>query len=233
MAEKALGRLLSKTALLILAGIMTLALATSCAGTASPTPAPGEASPTASVAASIPGAELFAPPSLGQEMETAYEMYVHVSGIEGESTDDAHQHWIDVLSYSHGVSRPSGGSLSSGASRSTERSEHEDFTITKALDKSSPKLALYCCDGSHIAEVTLEVCRSSGEKQEFMVYTMTDVIVSAVSVSGSVESGNARPVEEVSFNYGKIEWTYTEFDSTGKAKGTVESGWDLVANKSV
>ena len=230
MAEKALGRLFSKTALLVLAGVLTLALATSCAGTASPTPARDGATPAASVAASIPGAEPFASSPLEQDMETGYEMFVHISGIDGESTDDAHKNWIDVLSYGHGVSQPEGG-LSTGGVR-TERSRHEDLTITKPLDKSSPKLVLYCSNGAHIPEVTLEVCRSSGEKQTFMVYTLTDVLISAVSVSGSAESGDARPVEEVSFNYGKIEWTYTEFDATGKSKGNVEAGWDVAANKS-
>ncbi len=232
MAEKALGRLLSKTALLVVAGIMTLALATSCAGTASPTPAPGEASPAASVAASIPGSGPFAPSPLEQEMATGYAAFVRISGINGESTDDAHKDWIDVLSYSHGVSQPA-TAATSGSARSAEASEHEDFTITKPLDKSSPKLALYCCNGAHITEVSLEVCRVSGEKQEFMVYTMTDVIVSAVSVTGSADSGDERPVEEVSFNYSKIEWKYTEFDTTGKAKGNVEAGWDVTANKSI
>jgi type VI secretion system secreted protein Hcp len=230
MTEKALGRLLSKTALLILAGIMTLALATSCAGTASPTP--GEASPTASVAASIPGAGAFAPPPLEQDMGTGYEMFLSITGIEGESTDEAHKDWIDVLSYSHRVSQ-SATAATSGGARSGQ-SQHEDFTITKPLDKSSPKLVLYCCNGARIPEVTFEVCRSSGDKQEFMVYTLTDAIVSAVSVSGSADSGDARPVEEVSFNYSKIEWKYTETDATtGKPKGNVEAGWDVTGNKSI
>jgi glutamyl-tRNA reductase len=44
--------------------------------------------------------------------------------------------------------------------------------------------------------------------------------------------GRALPLEEVSFNYGKIEWTYTETDhATGKPKGDVKANWDLKANK--
>jgi type VI secretion system secreted protein Hcp len=41
-----------------------------------------------------------------------------------------------------------------------------------------------------------------------------------------------RPVEEVRFNYARIEWTYTEHDPvTGKAKGDVKTYWDVELNK--
>jgi len=58
------------------------------------------------------------------------------------------------------------------------------------------------------------------------------VIVSGVRPGGSAQGGENLPLEEVSFNYGKIEWTYTETDHrTGKPKGDVKAHWDLVANR--
>ena len=58
---------------------------------------------------------------------------------------------------------------------------------------------------------------------------MEDVIVTSVQTSGDALSGEAVPVEEVSFRYGKITWTYTEFDPvTGKAKGDVSSEWNCI-----
>jgi len=150
--------------------------------------------------------------------------------LEGESIDAQHAKWIDIISYSHSVSQPASSSEISTGGRSSVRSEHGDFTVTKWVDKATPKLMLYCCNGQHIDKVVLEVCHAAGEKKKYMVYEMQDVIVSAVSVSGSVESGDARPVEEVSFNYGKIKWTYTEYDSGGKSKGNVESQWNVETN---
>ena len=53
--------------------------------------------------------------------------------------------------------------------------------------------------------------------------------ISSVRPSGS--AGEAMPIEEVSFNYGKISWRYTELDPvTSKPKGDIEAHWDLVAN---
>jgi len=162
----------------------------------------------------------------------AFDCFLKVDGVPGESTDDKHKGWIELLSYSHGVSQPGSGAASSGGARSAERCDHQDFSIVHTLDKASPKLSLYCCNGKHLKEVVMELCRATGNKQKYMEYKLSDVIVSSVRPGGSAQGGEALPLEEVSFNYGKIEWTYTETDhKSGEAKGDVKANWDLTANK--
>jgi type VI secretion system secreted protein Hcp len=76
------------------------------------------------------------------------------------------------------------------------------------------------------------LCRATGDKQKYMEYKLTDVLVSSVRPGGSSKGGETLPLEEVSFNYGKLEITYTQTDQkTGKPKGDVKANWDLVANK--
>ena len=59
-----------------------------------------------------------------------------------------------------------------------------------------------------------------------------DVLVSSVRPGGSSQGGEALPLEEVSFNAGKIEFTYTATDQkTGKAAGDVKMHWSVVENK--
>ena len=162
----------------------------------------------------------------------AFDCFLKIDGVPGESTDDKHSDWIELLSYSHGVSQPGSGAQSSGGARSAERCDHEDFSVVKSIDKASPKLALFCCNGSHIKEIKMELCRATGDKQKYMEVVMTDVIVSSVRPGGSAQGGESLPLEEVAFNYGKIEWAYTQTDhKTGKPKGDVKAHWDLVANK--
>lgn len=162
----------------------------------------------------------------------AFDAFLKIQTVPGESTDDKHKDWIEILSFSHGVSQRSSGSQSSGGARSAERCNHDDFTIVKSLDKASPKLALACCRGEHIGEIEIQLCRATGDKQPYMSYKMTDVIISSVRPGGSASSQEALPLEEVSFNYGKIVWTYTITDhKTGKSGGNVAANWDLVANK--
>lgn len=161
-----------------------------------------------------------------------FDAFLKIETIPGESTDSKHANWIEVLSYSHGVSQLSSGSASSGGARSSSRCDHTDFSIVKTLDKASPLLNLSCCNGEHISKVNLHLSRATGDKQVYMKYEMEDVIVSSVRPGGSSKGGDSLPLEEVSFNYGKISWTYTETDhKTGKAKGDIKKFWDLTVNK--
>jgi type VI secretion system secreted protein Hcp len=162
----------------------------------------------------------------------AFDAFLKIDVIPGESTDDKHKDWIEVLSFNHGVSQPASGSASTAGGRSAERCNHQDFRFVHALDKATPKLALYCCNGTHIKEIKMELCRAAGDKQKYMEYKLSEVIVSGARPGGSAQGGETLPLEEISFNYGKIEWIYTETDhKTGKPKGDVKAHWDLTANK--
>ncbi|MGQ9575806.1 MAG: Hcp family type VI secretion system effector [Thermoguttaceae bacterium] len=162
----------------------------------------------------------------------AFDAFLKIDGIPGESTDDKHKDWIEILSYSWGLRQPASGSSSTAGGRSAERADFQDFSVVKALDKASPKLFLACANGQHIKQVKLELCRAAGDKQKYMEYTLSDVIISSVRPGGSAQGGETLPLEEVSFNYGKIELSYTETDhKTGKPKGDVKANWDLTANK--
>jgi len=163
----------------------------------------------------------------------AFDCFLKIATIPGESSDDKHKEWIEVLSYSHGASQPSSGRTSSSGGHSAGRVDLADFVVTKYLDKSSPKLALACCNGEHIKEISVELCRATGEKGRYMEYKMSDVIVRSVSPAGSGGEQNPLPVEQVAFSFNKIEWTYTEYGADGKKKGDIKTGWDAAANKKV
>jgi len=164
-----------------------------------------------------------------------YDMYLQIEGIKGDSTDDKHKDWIEVTSYSHGVSQPSGASLSAEGAHSGGRADHQDFAITKRLDTASPNLALYCCKGQHIPGIKIELCRALGEKTTFMKYDFKDVIVSSVSQCGSADTEDPIPVEEITLRYGEIRWTYTQTDITGGGKkgADFQGGWSTLNNKPV
>jgi len=160
-----------------------------------------------------------------------FDAFLYIKTIPGESTDAAHTSWIEVLSFSHGVSQPASGSPSDRGGRSAERCNHGDFSIVHAMDKASPALALACCNGEHIGEVSVELCRATGSKLPYMKWKMEDVLVTSVSPGGASQGGETVPMESVTFNYGKVTWTYSESDhKTGKKTGQVEKWWNLVDN---
>ena len=173
----------------------------------------------------------------GGGVSLAFDAFLDIDGIDGESTEDDHKDWIDVLGYSWSTSQPSSGNTS-GGSRTSGMADFKDFAIVKYLDKASPKLALYVAKGQHIPKLEFEIMRSDGNGR-YMKYELIDVIVTSVLHMGGTEKATGgetplptgeRPIEEVTFAYSEIKWIYTEYDEYGSPQGNVETQWDLETN---
>lgn len=164
----------------------------------------------------------------------AFDAFLKIANVPGESSDAKHTEWIEILSFSHGMSQPSLAQMSRQGGITTGRVEMHDLSVVKALDKASPKLALACCKGDHFATVQVELCKATGDKQKYMEYKLSDVVVASVRPAGTSQGNDELPLEEVAFRFGKIEWNYTALDSkSGKPKGNVQAGWDLIKNTAV
>jgi type VI secretion system secreted protein Hcp len=129
----------------------------------------------------------------------ASDQYLQIDGIKGESTDSQHKDWIEVLSYSQ-----SAGAAAPGAADAKKTSGPSDILITKKMDSSSPMLQKLCSSGKHIPKATLHVMRSGAEPA---TAEMSDVTVSKISPN---DKAAGAPMESVTLNYGKIQWTYTQ-----------------------
>ena len=156
-----------------------------------------------------------------------FDAYLKIDGIPGECQEENHKEWIQLLSYSHAVLHR-GTNLGGGGARcSSGKAEHQDFRFSKYVDKATPKLNLHCVNGVNLKKVTLEICRQVDTKVPYMTYTFEPCLVSGVQVGGSVEGTQDRPIEEVSFNYTKVEWKYNEVTKDNQKGGSVEAYHDL------
>jgi type VI secretion system secreted protein Hcp len=159
-----------------------------------------------------------------------FDAFLKITGIEGESSDAKHKGEIQLESFSWSATQtgtaPTGGGLGAG------KVSMQDLHVTKQVDKASPKLMLACADGEHLKQAVL-TCRKAGkDQQEFLKITLTDVLVSSYQMGGT-PSGSTVPMEQVSFNYSKIEKEYKEQKPDGTLGGTVKAGWDVKANKKI
>lgn len=158
----------------------------------------------------------------------AGDAFLKIDGIPGESTDDKHKDWIEILSYNLGVSQMA-STGSTGGGRSAGRADFKDFSFSKEVDKSSAKLLLFCANGSHVKEMTLQLHRATGDKQKYLEIKLTDNLITSVHPAGG---GGGIPSESVTVNFGKIEYVYTQTDTkTGKPKGDVKMHWSTTENK--
>jgi type VI secretion system secreted protein Hcp len=135
------------------------------------------------------------------------------TNIDGESTITSmdRENTIECLSFEDSVrtAREASTGMASG-----ERT-YEPLKITKRIDSSSPLLAKALCNNETI-EGTFRFYRPNpagdGTTEQFFTVVIEQARVSSISrVSPNVidpASANSPPIEEVSFVFGKITWTY-------------------------
>jgi type VI secretion system secreted protein Hcp len=158
----------------------------------------------------------------------AFDLFVKISGIEGEGTDDKHPGWIEAVTFDTEILQKTSSTASSVGGGSAERADFKLLRFSKLVDKASPKLALACAAGMHIDTIVLEICRAGGEKIKYMEYKLSNCLIARVETAGGP---GEFPVDHVSVDFGKIEWSYTvQRRSGGMAAGQIAGGWNREKN---
>ena len=156
--------------------------------------------------------------------------FADIKGIKGDSCDEKHREWIDVLGIEWGVAQPA----ATGGGASQERADFDDLTIVKMFDAASPVIYGYCARGSKIDKIVIDLCHVAGDRHTFGVIKVSKATISRVQVTSAAGHwAVVRPVEIVSFRYKKIEWAFTAVDLDGKPGGKITGGWDLGSNTAV
>jgi type VI secretion system secreted protein Hcp len=161
----------------------------------------------------------------------AFDAFLKIDGIKGESQDDKHKGEINLLSYSFGVSNNAGG-LSAAGGRGAGKATASEFQIMKQVDIASPTLFQACASGLHSKDMIVTVRKAGGEQLEYLTYKFYDVMVSSYQMSGQ-PSGGDMPMESVAFAYGKIEIKYVPQESGGKGASPVGTGFNFATMKKV
>ena len=159
-----------------------------------------------------------------------FDMFLKLTGIDGESVDAKHKGEIDVLAWSWGLSEspPQTGSGGGGAGKV----KAQDLSIQKLVDLASPLLLSYSAEGKHISDGTLTARQESkGAGQEFLVFKMTNVLVASVSMA-ETSNDEVRPTETVTLNFAKLNFDYRSFKQDGSVNQEKSFRWDFSTNKS-
>ena len=159
----------------------------------------------------------------------AVDMFFKIGDLKGESVDDKHKGEIDVLAWSWGLSQSGTTHMATGGGAG--KVNVQDISFTKYVDKSSPNLIQYCCNGKHFADALLTVRKAGENPLEYLKITIKDLMIAAVTTGGS--GGEDRLTENVTLNFAefKVEYTPQKKDGTGDAAVTV--GWDIAKNVKV
>src|SRR5580765_8204177 len=145
------------------------------------------------------------------------DYFLKFDGIKGESADAKHKDEIDIESWSWGETHAlgPGGSGGGGAGKV----QMQDFHFAMTLNKASVNLMKACATGQHIKEATLSARKAGKEQVDYLTIKFNDVLISSYQSTGS-ESGAPTPIDQVAFNFAKIDVMY----KPQKADGSLDAG---------
>ena len=160
------------------------------------------------------------------------QCFLKIDGIQGESNNEAHQDEIVLVGFRSGLMTKIINSASGGAG--TGKPEFTPLKVFKYIDSASIPIFVACAVGKTLKKVTLSVVNNGATKVapfDYFVVVFSDVRVSSVNDSTETTDGEGNLLETVTFDYSKIEWTYTPQNDNGAPGTPVKGGWDLKLNK--
>jgi len=148
----------------------------------------------------------------------------HFTKIKYDGVDD----YTEILAWSWSVSRS--GTTHTGGGGSVDKASFSDVSLTKWVDKSTPKLLEAVVTGKHFETVDLYNDRLGQDKAliPYVHINMDKVIVTSISMGGG--EGEDRLTENVSLNFAKFKYEYTEQDSKTGGGITHPFSWNIETN---
>lgn len=156
-------------------------------------------------------------------------IYLHVEGLEGDVTAAGHEGWIECDSMQCGVGRNIVTHTGSSQERESSAPAVSDIIITKSMDKCTPKLFEQSCVGTSKL-VKIDLVQTGEQLDTYMSYELTASLISEYSVSSGADD---RPIENVAFNFTKIEMKYTPYDNAHQPGSPIPAGYDVSAGKKI
>jgi type VI protein secretion system component Hcp len=123
------------------------------------------------------------------------DTFMLIPGIAGDSVDEAHRSWINVLSLTQSYE----------GNRSTSTC---GATVTKGFDRSGPPLWLAAVTGQRFLEIRLEVVRSSVDRTRFYELRISNPRITAIS---SMPSNLSESLQIVGDSATLTFWPQNEF----------------------
>lgn len=156
----------------------------------------------------------------------AFDTFLDLKDIPGESTALGFEKKIEIFSFSWGASSPvTIGSGTGGVSAS--KVSISSFNVMKKTDIASTALFKNCCLGKHIDTMKVSMRKQTGAGQEaFLIYSFSEVFVESIQWSGS-SGGDDTPTESVSFAFGKVQIEYKTQGKDGKLVAGTPVKWDI------
>jgi type VI secretion system secreted protein Hcp len=168
------------------------------------------------------------PAAEGREPSMAFDMFLLLDTIPGESVDRMFKGQTELHAITSGLHNP----VMVGSGISDAKPRADQLVVTKWVDSTSPLLAKALLTGGKLATGRISF-RKAGDTPDGLVFLTMDLRPVFVNNIQSVTSGtDDRPVEQVTLAFGEITWTYTRQKPDGTTSQT-RYGWSFVNNSPI
>ena len=156
-------------------------------------------------------------------------IYLKFGNVKGNVTADGYAGQIALGSANFSVLRKVTMEAGNLSNRESAKPTWTGIEITKIADSSVAALLKEAAIGSAGQEATITFVRTGSNKvQEFLVYKLSNCIISEYHFGGQ---GESEPVERVTLSYSAIEVSYKDHDASNKAGNPQRFSYDLKTAK--
>lgn len=157
-------------------------------------------------------------------------IFMKYEGIKGESSDQGYKDWIDIENWRWGTRRKITSNSSTQSDRESSNATITDLTISKHVDRSTPKLFVEsCCGRGKEVKLHLTKTGTGSGADVYLEYTLKNSLICDYTVGGSAQD-TKRPMEHITISFVELEVKYIPYDEDGAAKAAIAVGFDSATN---
>jgi type VI secretion system secreted protein Hcp len=140
----------------------------------------------------------------------AFDAFLEIDGIAGETEDREFKGTIHIESFSWGCSN------APSRSGGTGKVSFSDIRFSTVSTKASPKLMEHCATGKvfKVGTLHLRIRRDESTPPTYHRYELENVLISSYSVSGAGSAGDSVPTDSFSLNFTKVTFSHRAPDGT-------------------
>ncbi|HEY1847928.1 MAG TPA: type VI secretion system tube protein Hcp [Opitutaceae bacterium] len=163
----------------------------------------------------------------------AFDAFLQIPGVSGESTDAQHKGWIELQEYAFGFEMAVNDTRSDSGSPATGRVKVNEFTAKKKIDAASAPLMLLVASGKLFDatkssdDIVVELFRATGTKELYATIKLKGGIFTKLDISGS---GDELPSEDLAISAGEFDFCYQQYSKEGKKVAQKGMKWSQFTN---
>ncbi len=151
----------------------------------------------------------------------AFDAYLQLEGIPGESNEETHKDWIAVSSWAWGVVNTDNTPGGSGGG-ATGKAVFQDLSWTQGADKSIVGLFGAVTTGRVIRTATLDVVTGGDRSRTFFQMVFGEARGTSLQLSGSGSFAAA-----AALSYERVKLRYREANAQGGLGDWIEGSFDI------